>query len=311
MRPGSSSQPSQCASSRPVQTVGSRAQIRSTSSTASRELMLLDLREEAQHELVELVAGAPCSERAPSPRSSRGAYSGFRPRACRRSACISGRSSSPTTISVGTAISPSRSAWSGASSSNVGSPVYRLVELERPALHLADPAAQVRVDVSGERPWAVDPHPEIHLDRRVQVSTLERRFLFGPAGLGLLGPLVAGQAGVRRARAPRRAPDGRRRPRARPRRPARRRRARPGRAPGARAGRPGRARARTSRWRDGRLAEAAHVVADRPMQRRKGRPLGLPHPAVGDALVDEDDRGPFARDLVVQLEPASSRSRRR
>ena len=51
-----------------------------------------------------------------------------------------------------------------------------------------------------------------------------------------------------------------------------------------------------------RLTEAAHVVADRPMHRRKGRPLGLPHAAVGDALVDEDDRRAFARDLVVQLD---------
>ena len=86
------------------------------------------------------------------------------------------------------------------------------------------------------------------------------------------------------------------------RRPARRRRERP--APSARLSiRPTRSRAcENEPRRDRRLAEAAHVVADRPMHRRKGRPLGLPHPAVGDALVDEDDRRAFARDLVVQLD---------
>src|ERR671920_2616775 len=45
--------------------------------------------------------------------------------------------------------------------------------------------------------------------------------------------------------------------------------------------------------------EASHVVADDPVAVGEGRDLTLPHPAVRDPRVYEDQRLPFSRDFVV------------
>src|SRR5215212_7437944 len=50
-----------------------------------------------------------------------------------------------------------------------------------------------------------------------------------------------------------------------------------------------------------RPPEAPHVVADDPKAVGEGRELALPHPAVRDPRVYEDERLPFSRDLVVNL----------
>ena len=105
------------------------------------------------------------------------------------------------------------------------------LELEGAPLHLADPRAHLRVDVLRRAPRAVDPHAQVHLDRRVEVAALERRLFLRPSRPAS-PPTTRGRAGpAPRARAPRRARAGRRRPRARRGRRARRRRAPVARSP--------------------------------------------------------------------------------
>ena len=99
-------------------------------------------------------------------------------------ACMSSRSSSPVRISVGARTSPTRSARSGTSSSSCAVSNDGHLQLESAALHLADARPQVGVDLGRRAARAVDPHAEIHLDGRVDVSTLERGLLFGPARPG-------------------------------------------------------------------------------------------------------------------------------
>jgi len=48
-----------------------------------------------------------------------------------------------------------------------------------------------------------------------------------------------------------------------------------------------------------RPPEAAHVVADDPVALGEGLELALPHPAVRDPRVHQDQRLPFSRNLVV------------
>src|SRR5438093_8870643 len=67
------------------------------------------------------------------------------------------------------------------------------LQLERAALHLADPRAYLRVDLVRAAPRPVDPHAEVDLDRRVEVAGLQRGFLFSPAGDRLLRPVVTGE----------------------------------------------------------------------------------------------------------------------
>ena len=299
MRPGSSSQPSQCASSRPVQTVESRAQIRSTSSTASRELT----REKLQHEPVELV-------RALEARN-------VRRRGDRRTARMRDRRLEPVgdRVHVGTILFADDDQRRDIDLAQALDEVRherlllcfvadRNLQLEGPPLHLADLVSHGSVDVCGLRPG-----PSTHIRRFTSTAAsrsprFDRRSLLGPAGLCLLRPVVAGQAGAH---------EHERGDELRPgngdlerHAPSQRHADERGRAQLEPFEQPDEVtRVRERARRDRRLAEAAHVVANRPVQRRKRRPLRLPHPAVRDALVDEDDRWPLARDLVVQLSLAS------
>ena len=123
----------------------------------------------------------------------------------------------------------------------------------------------------------VDPHAQVHLDGGVQVSSARRRLPLRPSRPA--SPRTSRGRAVRspRARAPRRAPAGRQRtssatPSAH-RDADERGRAR---ARAVSSSRRGRGRARTSRWRERRLAEAAHVVANRPVRRRKASPIAAP-----------------------------------
>ena len=83
IRIGSSSQPSHFASSPPVQSVASRAQIRSTSSAGA--IVLIRPPRQSRARAPRTRADAPCSERAQRPQWSRGARPGSLGRAGRRS----------------------------------------------------------------------------------------------------------------------------------------------------------------------------------------------------------------------------------
>jgi hypothetical protein len=58
--------------------------------------------------------------------------------------------------------------------------------------------------------------------------------------------------------------------------------------------------------RQGRAPKAAQVQADRPVGRREGPPLRIPHAAVADPGVDKDDRGTLARDVDVEVHARKS-----
>jgi hypothetical protein len=58
--------------------------------------------------------------------------------------------------------------------------------------------------------------------------------------------------------------------------------------------------------RQRRAPEATQVQADRLVGRRERRPLRLPHAAVADPGVDEDDRGTLARNVDVELHARKS-----
>ena len=123
IRIGSSSQPSHLASSLPVQSVGSRSQIRATSSAGATALIRPPAGTAARARRTRVAA--PCSARAPSRRSLPSARPGISRASRSAIACMSGWSSSPTRTSVGTCTSPSRRGRSSTSSSSSSSATSR------------------------------------------------------------------------------------------------------------------------------------------------------------------------------------------
>ena len=169
--------------------------------------------------------------------------------------------------------------------------------LERGALHGGDEVDHGRVDVAVA---ARDPHPDVGLHRRRDVARLERRLLLGAEGRELvgLGELVEGRV---EQHEPGDALRGAQREVERD-EPAERRGddRHPVEPELVEQGDQG-AGIRDDPGLERRAPEARQVGRDRPVP-GGGEALGqrLPHAAVGDARVHQQDRGPVAADLVVQ-----------
>src|SRR6266540_2117633 len=172
-----------------------------------------------------------------------------------------------------------------------------LLQPERIALHLRDERSELRVDCVERAPRAGEPHPQVRVDRRVEIAAFERLVLGGAEGLHLLRPLVVVDPGAdeyERGDALRRLGcDLERRPAAQGDADER------GAVDAGRVhGLPDRARERDHVRLD-RGAAIAWKVGSRHRVRLAERPdLGLPHARVRDPRVDQDDRGSFAVDVV-------------
>ena len=175
----------------------------------------------------------------------------------------------------------------------------RRLQLERVPLHLADRRPHGRVDVGGRAARPVDPHPQVELGRRVEVSARDGLVLGRAVRAHRLRPLEARQPGpdederahelgphdreLERDAAAERAADERG---ARDREPVEQRRDVD--------------REAERRALDRRPPEAGQVATDERVPARERGPLRLPDPAVRDPGVDEDDRRAGARPLVPQ-----------
>ena len=174
------------------------------------------------------------------------------------------------------------------------------LELVGAPLHLGDARSHVRVDVFGLPPRAVDPGAQAHLDRSIDVSPLEGLHLRLVRRVHLRRPVVAGEAGAHEHESldQLRASNRNLERDAASHRDADERRLlhallleQLDQIAGVRvAPRP-----------DRRAPEAAQVVAEHAMRGPERLPLRVPHPAVADPRVDEDDRRAVAGGLDVQI----------
>ena len=223
------------------------------------------------------------------------------PRATRSAASrLVSRSCCPTTTRAGARTSPSRSSGGGSSSTSSRSP-SPLTHLEGPALHPAHRHGDCWVDVGRVAVRAHDPGVDVGLDRGVEVTRVECRRLRIDEGSQVRGHRGEEAAAGRREEERRHAVDGGQGEL------DRHTSAHGGpddvaaldaesveqrqqvgdvveRAPGSRRG----------------IAEAPQVRPDDVEAGRERRPLGVPHPPVGDPRVDEEHRwAPWVAPAVV------------
>ena len=204
---------------------------------------------------------------------------------------MNGWSRSPTTASTGQPISCSRSTAGGSSSTSNS---------------CESSSARAKMAAFHSRTWAYTagsghPHRRVEIDRALDVAGLVGLVRRRPSRPGA-GRRACGRAVRCRPRpGPRRGRGGRWRGRSRSPRPSTTRRWRPWRRRPHR-GWPRHRRDRcTGPWRRPDCAEAARVEPDHAVGLGQRRHLRIPHPPVGDAGVEQEDRrGPA---------PASSHSR--
>ena len=176
----------------PVQSVGSRSQIRATSSAGATVLTPASSQERRARARRTRVA-APCSARAPSPaivaeRASRDlARQPLGDRVHVRLVLVADQDQRRH-LHVA---EPPRQILDEQLLLVLGHVTLELVGLQ---LHLGDARTHRGIDVLGLAPRPVDPRLQAHLDRRVEVACLERGLLLRPLRPQLLRPFVSGHA---------------------------------------------------------------------------------------------------------------------